>query len=292
MDGIQMPSMGVPKSGERDTPASEPALRQLRSVKWRVTTGKVHFSPVPIGQFIAVAGILHSAVRNYGFLHAFDADTGTSCWAFDGDSRAGIPGGITTTPATAEGMVMFGSGDGRFYGIQAKTGRPIWEFCSGKAIHSSPTVYADTVVFGSDDCRAYALEVSSGRLKWQYSATARIHASPVADENAVYLADADGTIHALDRSGTLIWRLPITDLRPVSISESQGILLIGDLTTEGVIAITLSDRRPLWTFSAGSGAAAPAISLGIVCNVPISGHGTRVSPYNRESRSKGKCSTS
>jgi len=49
-----------------------------------------------------------------------------------------------------------GSGDGRFYVLDLKTGAKIWEFDAGASIVASPAVASGRIVIGSQDGVLYA----------------------------------------------------------------------------------------------------------------------------------------
>lgn len=65
--------------------------------------------------------------------------------------------------------VYFGSTvDNNLYCVDAKTGRPLWQFATDGAIRLAPSLAAGKVFFGSDDGVAYCLDASSGSLVWKH----------------------------------------------------------------------------------------------------------------------------
>jgi outer membrane protein assembly factor BamB len=52
--------------------------------------------------------------------------------------------------------VYVGSGDGRFYVLDLKTGARIWEFDAGASIVASPAIASGRIVIGSQDGVLYA----------------------------------------------------------------------------------------------------------------------------------------
>jgi len=72
-------------------------------------------------------------------------------------------GPVRGSPVVAGGLVLFGSGDGNLYAIEAATGRERWRVALGGAVASTPAV-ADGVVFAtSRERRLTALDLSTGR---------------------------------------------------------------------------------------------------------------------------------
>jgi outer membrane protein assembly factor BamB len=61
-------------------------------------------------------------------------------WKFKTD------GMVNSSPAVADGVVYVGSGDGRLYALDARTGKEKWSFNTGGEVFSSPAV-ADGVVY-------------------------------------------------------------------------------------------------------------------------------------------------
>jgi alcohol dehydrogenase (cytochrome c) len=72
-------------------------------------------------------------------LLAYDAATAALSWSYklegDGESWAG-------TMSTAGGLVFLGSDMEGFEAVDAKTGKPLWQFGTGQGIHASPMSYA------------------------------------------------------------------------------------------------------------------------------------------------------
>ncbi len=246
--------------------------RGISYVKWQINAGTILKAPVALCGFVIAASIEHGAKRNYGFLQAFDTATGVLRWVFDGKASMGVSGGITTTPAVSEGLVLFGSGEGQFYAVELASGRPVWEFKTSGGIQSSPTVMGSTVYFGSADSNTYALDVRSGKLQWKYAAGVRIHAPIAIEGKTLYIAGEDGSIHALSFDGELRWRDVLPQTQPISIAVSQGFMLVSNASEGSLSVMALSNRKQVWMFQAGGRTAAiPAVSSGVVC-ISCGGH--------------------
>ncbi len=229
-------------------------------------------APVALCGILIAASIEHGSKKNYGFLRAFDTERGTPLWVFKGKTGMGVPGGITTTPAVSDGLVLFGSGEGKFYAVELASGRPVWEFKTNGTIQSSPTVCGNTVYFGSANSSTYALDVLSGKLLWKYSAGVRIYAPLAIERKTLYLAGEEGSIHALSLDGKLLWREVLPEAQPISMAMSQGFLLVSNISKGSLNVMSLSNRKQVWIFQSGvPNAIIPAVSSGIVC-ISYSGH--------------------
>jgi eukaryotic-like serine/threonine-protein kinase len=80
-----------------------------------------------------------------------DANTGLEKWKFETQSS------VYSSPAIAEGMVYFGSGDRNLYALDMVTGQEAWRFKTGGPIYSSPSIVDGVIYFGSDDGCVYAV---------------------------------------------------------------------------------------------------------------------------------------
>lgn len=67
-------------------------------------------------------------------------------------------GDVPSSPAVAGTVVYVGSEDGKFYAVDCKTGKEIWEYATGGMITSSPAVDNGMVYVGSEDGKLYAFE--------------------------------------------------------------------------------------------------------------------------------------
>jgi outer membrane protein assembly factor BamB len=132
--------------------------------------------------------------------------------------RVGVGGVVFSSPAVADGMVVFGSHDKTIYGA-ALDGAVRWRFPTGDLIWSSPALGPGGVVYvGSDDDHLYALDVKSGVLKWQLQAgpcrtavgigpeasRCDVDGVTVGEGGTVYAA-ADG-LYAVAPDGALRWK--------------------------------------------------------------------------------------
>lgn len=74
---------------------------------------------------------------------------------------------VSSQPTVINGVVYFGSWDGKQYAVDAKTGNKVWEFEAGLPSRSG-SAYADgTLYFGDAAGRLYALDAKTGAEKWK-----------------------------------------------------------------------------------------------------------------------------
>jgi outer membrane protein assembly factor BamB len=119
-------------------------------------------------------------------------------------------------PAVAHGRVYLPTFDGRFYALDARTGRPIWRRATGRCGWASPAVdrKAVFVTFIGRDCDSdtpgsdgvvLALDGARGRLLWQ-RVVGPTESSPLVTRGLVVVGDWTGRVYALDeRTGATRW---------------------------------------------------------------------------------------
>jgi polyvinyl alcohol dehydrogenase (cytochrome) len=86
-------------------------------------------------------------------------------WAFAYPESAAP---VKSQPAVVDGGIYFGGPDGKFYALDARTGRTRWTFSlTGNAIVlDGPAVARGNVYFGDSGGLVYALDQRTGKLRW------------------------------------------------------------------------------------------------------------------------------
>jgi len=196
--------------------------------RWMVHTGG------PVASTPAVADGRVFAVSYDGRLYALDARSGEVLWKFatEGERRFEAKGlhGLQprnqtypdlydvylSSPLVVEGKVVFGSGDGHVYAVDAASGRLAWKFATGDVVHASPAYDQGLVVVGSWDGKLYALDVATGTQRWAFQAglDPLIHnqqgfqSSAAIADGTVFVGCRDGHLYAIDlRTGTPKWNV-------------------------------------------------------------------------------------
>ena len=70
--------------------------------------------------------------------------------------------------------VFVGSKARKLYAVNAASGTKVWEFATGDAVYSSPTVADGLVFVGSMDKKLYALTAANGAKVWEFAITPRL----------------------------------------------------------------------------------------------------------------------
>ena len=105
-------------------------------------------------------------------------------------------GVVFSSPAIADGVVYFGSGD-NLYSVDIKTGQEKWKFKTEGEVNSSPAIAHGVVYFGSDDGNLYAVDIRTGQERWKFKTEDGVASSPAIADGVVYFGSHDGNLYAV-----------------------------------------------------------------------------------------------
>src|SRR5271169_6512411 len=240
------------------------------ALRWKFKTkGRVLASPA------VVEGVVYFGSYDSNF-YAVDASNGTLRWKFKtaGERRFAAkqlhgaePAAETmpdpfdfylSSPAIANGVIYFGSGDGNVYALDLATGSLRWKFQTGDVVHASPAVADGTVYVGSWDSYFYALDAATGKQKWRFKSgedpqihnQVGIQSSAVVADGLVYFGCRDSNLYALDAgTGEKKWAF-----------DNKGSWVISSpIVFEGRVYFATSDSGMFHALDAKTGA--PAFTL-------------------------------
>jgi outer membrane protein assembly factor BamB len=192
-----------------------------------------------------------------GFAYALDARTGKLRWKFKtgGESRLNVAGlyGLEpslemipdiwdfflSSPAVADEMVYFGSGDRYVYALDARTGELRWKFRAGDVVHSSPAIVNGIVYVGCWDGVFYALNAKTGALAWNFATGVDgthfmqgLPGSAAVADGLVIFGSRDNNIYALEAmTGKEKWHE----------SNNGSWVIASPAIADGVVYVTTSD---------------------------------------------------
>src|SRR5258708_3626082 len=173
-----------------------------------------------------------------GALRAIDAETGAETRSFqaEGTHRKGI----WSSPALADGKIVFGAYNGIVYGLDAATGREIWRSDSADWVGSSPAIARrhKLVLIGLEHAAPSAkgsiaaLDLATGAMAWEFSVPHYIHGTPALsdDEARVFVGTNEGELLCLDTAtGSLVWRYAAAEAIKAApaVSASHGVVVAG-----------------------------------------------------------------
>ncbi|WP_020672242.1 PQQ-binding-like beta-propeller repeat protein [Amycolatopsis nigrescens] len=171
-------------------------------------------------------------------------------WAF-AYPKTGFP--AKSQPAVVGGDIFFGSPDGKFHALDARTGAAKWSFDLasvepgrvGGVVTDGPAVARGKVYFGDARGYLYALEQRTGKLVWARnteSHPAGMHtSSPLYHDGRIYVGASSGEMLSTDRqypcctfrghldsidaeTGELVWRyFTVPEPRPAGTWPSGAV---------------------------------------------------------------------
>jgi outer membrane protein assembly factor BamB len=178
-------------------------------------------------------------------------------WEFTG------VGAVDSSPVvTADGVVYFGSNDGKVYALRAFDGIRTWDFATGGAVRSSPAMDQNGNLYvGSDDGFLYALDPQGSQL-WTFPTNAPISSSPaIYSTAALFFGSESGNFYSLNLDGTQRWSFTAGG----AIRSSPA--LDGDANSffgadDGKLYALDKDGNLLWSFTTeGSVSSSPILDL-------------------------------
>lgn len=169
--------------------------RGKTEVRWRAALpAAVKAGPVVMGDLLVVAG-------TDGVVRGLARTSGAPRWTF------ATGGEILATPALADDTLVFGSGDGSVYALDA-AGKERWRQPVGKPVYGQPLIADGVVYLGDNGGNLHALTLADGKPRWTFRrADFAIEAAPALWGDALCFGAWDGYLYCLDRAdGTLRWR--------------------------------------------------------------------------------------
>ncbi len=140
---------------------------------------------------VALSGDVAFAGSRSGKFFAVDVAAGKILWtSADAQSEA------FTTPAIGESVIVFGSEDGKVYGLDRKTGAKKWAF---DAVRSplSPAIAGNRAVVSADG-KLFLLDLQTGAKIWSAAVSDDI-TSPALVGGRILVGADDGTVIAYGR---------------------------------------------------------------------------------------------
>jgi outer membrane protein assembly factor BamB len=150
-----------------------------------------------------------------------------------------------------------------------------WNFTTGGAVFSSPSIADRRVYVGSYDKNLYCLDAGTGSFLWKFATNDSIKSSPAIADGRVYVGPDDGFVYCLDAyNGSLIWAAYAGGPIEVNFGAApalrssptvvDGKVYVGSLDTD-VYCLDAGDGNVDWTFNTeGEITSSPAVVDGAV----------------------------
>jgi len=154
---------------------------QSGHLRYKVEAGAVH-TAIP-----ARGGLLFIPTWA-GEIHAFDPLAREVRWSYD------LEGELWGAPALDDHHVYAASWAGRLYALDQKTGNEVWSLEVGK-VTAALSVAHGVVYLGTEEGRVLGVEAQSGRLLFEATGLGPIQVPPLPYRGALYVATLAGKLY-------------------------------------------------------------------------------------------------
>lgn len=176
-----------------------------------VDTGAVQWQrevPGPVRAPLAIDGDRIYVGTLSGHILALSPADGQELWRMKtvGEAPYFDTGEVLFEPQVADGIVVLGCRDFRFYGLVPDSGRIKWMLWSQgwttSTLVDKGTAYGCT----SDSSLVYAIEAQTGGLKWTAPCPINVFCKPAVTDDLLLVGALNGILYAYDReTGTQRW---------------------------------------------------------------------------------------
>jgi len=222
--------------------------------------GSVRWAKRQRGEIASTPAI--SAGRVYvssmdGRLTSYRAADGKELWSFSTD---GSP--IESSPLVVDELVVVGAWNGTLYGVDARTGRPVWTYQAAGDIKSSVALADDLLVFGDYGGHVHGVDLETGRPRWIWSGGSRFYGGAAISDGLAVIGDVGGQVVALDAAtGRQRWQRAVGSFVYASPAVARGTVFIGSYAGR-FEALDLSTGNAKWSFDAGERISGSATVVG------------------------------
>ena len=175
-------------------------------------------------------------------------------WTWHGRALLEFP------PVVARDRLYLATFDGRFYALDARTGRAVWRYDSGRCGWASPALAGPLVVetfigracaedVPGRDGEVVAFERATGRIRWR-RVIGPTESSPLVAGGLVYVGDWSGRLYALSaRTGATRWVYRAGGKVKSSAALAGGRIYVGSYDGR-VYCLSARTGRLIWRASA------------------------------------------
>jgi outer membrane protein assembly factor BamB len=191
---------------------------------------------------------------NKGQVIALRQDSGQEAW------RAQVSSEVLAPPRATSGMVVVRTGDGKFTGLDARTGERRWMYAPAMPALSlrgsaPPVVTRTLVIAGLETGKLLVLSLDKGlpvtektiappRGRTEIERLIDIDAEPKIFGEYLYLVAYRGSVAAVDmRSGNLLWSRELSSYAGLDVDEGQ--VYVSD-DSDAVLALDRRSGGTLW----------------------------------------------
>ncbi|MFZ6011756.1 MAG: PQQ-binding-like beta-propeller repeat protein [Bacteroidota bacterium] len=199
-----------------------------------------------------------------GFLYCLDKNTGKRIWTFAtrggilGERRYDVADYFHSSPILHNGVVYFGSGDGRLYAVQSATGKMEWSFKADDIIHTTPVIHQDKIFVGASDGYLYNINLKDGTLTWKFKSVGHryfprgeMQGSPVVAGGLIFIGSRDYNLYAIDiQAGYCHWNKQFPAGWATALTARDTVLYVGTSDDRLFLAFDPRTGKEKWKVDA------------------------------------------
>jgi outer membrane protein assembly factor BamB len=171
---------------------------------------------------------------------------------------------VISSPAIADGILVFGCKDCYIYCVNASTGKAIWSFKVSHEVNSSPAIYEGKVYVGSYDGWLYCMNLSSGVPVWGKFLGGQVLSSPLVVADRAYIGSPLHDVFCFNAStGDTLWTYQTKYRVNSSPAIANGTIYVS-CDDYYLYALNASTGEEIWRSFNGSNFGTPAISGGFI----------------------------
>jgi len=226
------------------------------NVKWKLkTNGEIRST-------IAIDGGKIFLLGGNGVLSCIDKNSGKPLWrsVFDhtalflGERRYDFADYYHSSPLVHNGVIYFGTANGRINALRSENGETLWSFKAGDIVHNTPVIVRDKIYFGCFDGFVYALNIQSGNVVWkfksvgqQYFPNGEMQGSPAAGHGSLFIGSRDYNLYAISATGGYAnWNRKFQGGWALSTTVEDTVLYVGTSDDRILLALDARNGSELW----------------------------------------------
>ncbi len=158
-------------------------------------------------------------------ISAYDRNSGNKKWEMT--LKNGVEGGA----ALDENRLYFGANNGKFYCVDALSGKVLWTFKLNSESLTQPLVHGDFVYHVAGNNTLYSLNKKTGETVWvktnsaKANMTVRGQTAPVYESGILYVGSSDGGFVAVNaQNGRELWSKRIGDDKKFNDVDARVVL--------------------------------------------------------------------
>jgi outer membrane protein assembly factor BamB len=177
----------------------------------------------------------------------------------DPDHQSGNLPIALNSPLIHDGYIFIGKNDGHMKAYDGQTGRLIWNKFDKGDYHAAPVAFGKNIIYGTGEGRVYARNYKTGKIKYAVDLDASVESKPVIYKGKLYVHLRNHKLFCLDaKTGKIIWAYKrsvpyLTTLQRVSTPLVKRNKVYVGFADGYIVSFSAEDGVLLWERKIASG---------------------------------------